>query len=159
MLISSGIVKQASKLPNCNIVSIDWLLESHEAKKPLAEKKYLFDSNSNSASTTKNDNESQDQDEDDKKKNGDKPDTDTNTGTTTTTRRSTKKRALAEIQNGSDDKDKDESKSNEDKPTKKLKDGQKAVSKSVNVEVDEVCHMRRRIFSFLYFPPLSVSSA
>ncbi|KAH8432738.1 putative poly(ADP)-ribose polymerase PARP [Aspergillus melleus] len=39
---------QATKVYNCKIVSVDWLIDSHEAKKPLDEKDYLFNSNSKS---------------------------------------------------------------------------------------------------------------
>ncbi|CAI7590850.1 unnamed protein product [Penicillium glandicola] len=35
--------KQASKLANCHIVTILWLLHSHEAKKPLLELEFYFD--------------------------------------------------------------------------------------------------------------------
>ncbi|PLB54116.1 poly polymerase [Aspergillus steynii IBT 23096] len=33
---------QATKVYNCNIVSVNWLVDSHEANKPLPEKAYLF---------------------------------------------------------------------------------------------------------------------
>ena len=39
---------QATKVYNCKIVSVDWLIDSDEAKKPLDEKNYLFNSNSKS---------------------------------------------------------------------------------------------------------------
>ncbi|KAF7591625.1 hypothetical protein BBP40_001264 [Aspergillus hancockii] len=51
--------KQACKAYNCNIVTINWLLESIDAKKPLPEKPYLLSSNKND---TKADSE-EDQDE------------------------------------------------------------------------------------------------
>ncbi|KAI9038281.1 putative poly(ADP)-ribose polymerase PARP [Aspergillus affinis] len=41
---------QATKVYNCNIVSVEWLIDSHVANKPLDEKDYLFKSNSNSKS-------------------------------------------------------------------------------------------------------------
>lgn len=39
---SSRLDKQAAKLEDCYVVSLDWLLDSEKAKKRLSEKKYLF---------------------------------------------------------------------------------------------------------------------
>lgn len=51
MLGSSILIKSAdqsaSKLPNCHIVSIEWLLESCKAKKPVPEKPYILGSGQN----------------------------------------------------------------------------------------------------------------
>ncbi|GAB1211933.1 hypothetical protein ATERTT37_001057 [Aspergillus terreus] len=38
--------KQATKVYNCNIVSLDWLIESDKAKKPLPEKSYVLGADS-----------------------------------------------------------------------------------------------------------------
>lgn len=37
---------QATKVYSCSIVSVDWLIDSHEANKPLSEKDYLFNAKS-----------------------------------------------------------------------------------------------------------------
>ncbi|KAJ5306865.1 hypothetical protein PENANT_c003G07507 [Penicillium antarcticum] len=91
---------QASAIANCHIVSLSWLTESAEAKKPLPEKQYVL----GQAQPTP------------------QPDTEKN-GSGTDKKAETKKRAV-----------KDEP---TEEPNKKLKDIQKASSKSLNVPVDE----------------------
>lgn len=107
----------ACSCTNCQVVSLDWLLESVKAKKPLAEKAYLL-------GTTQNGNR-----QDAKKdihKNGQKTaqkdakKTDDDAGEQTG-----KKRDVTAIDGAVED------------PNKKRKDSQKASFKSLNVPVDE----------------------
>lgn len=93
--------KQAAKLDNCHVVSLDWLLDSEKAKKRLPEKKYLFGptkdvKHASDAYASENENGS------------------------------SKKRPLADALNG-----------DEQLPNKKQRDGPKAKSKDLKVEVDE----------------------
>ncbi|KAJ5766152.1 uncharacterized protein N7511_003768 [Penicillium nucicola] len=91
---------QASAIAKCQIVSLAWLTESTEAKKPLPEKQYLL----GQAQLTP------------------QPDATTD-GNGTDKKPATKKRAVKDDPAG--------------KPNKKVKDIQKASSKTLNVPVDE----------------------
>ncbi|KAF9883648.1 hypothetical protein FE257_003082 [Aspergillus nanangensis] len=95
--------KQAFKVYNCSIVSVDWLIESDEAEKPLPETSYLL-----GPDATKKDD---DEDGDDKKEK--------------------KKRTLEEVLE-----------MDGEATNKKVKDAQKAGSKSLNVPVDECCYIK-----------------
>ncbi|PYI11020.1 poly polymerase [Aspergillus sclerotiicarbonarius CBS 121057] len=89
--------KQASKVYTCNIVSLNWLIDSDSAGKKLDEKSFLMGS------------DKKDDSEDEKPK----------------------KRTLEEALGV-----------NDDGTSKKLKDAQTAVGKSINVPVDELCTLR-----------------
>ncbi|THC94070.1 hypothetical protein EYZ11_006440 [Aspergillus tanneri] len=91
--------------------SVDWLIDSHDAKKLLPEKDYLFPS-------TKSDSKSDDE------QNGDEQDGDEQK------RNDKKKRTLEEVLAVDDGP-----------AAKKPKDAQKANSKAVKVPVDEACHL------------------
>ncbi|RAL13116.1 putative poly(ADP)-ribose polymerase PARP [Aspergillus homomorphus CBS 101889] len=88
---------QACKVPYCNIVSLDWLVDSDAAGKRLPEKDFLLDTKT-----------------DDKTDEGEK-----------------KKRTLEEALGV-----------NEDGTSKKLKNAQKAGTKSLNIPVDEDCSLK-----------------
>lgn len=112
-------VIQAMKVYTCDIVTLDWLLESVEAKKQLPGKDYLFETKKKN--DTKDDNASADDTKDSKKseksKEDDKP---------------PKKRPLEEALKEEDDGHLD----------KKQKDGQLAKSKDLKVDVDDGCYLR-----------------
>ncbi|KAE8351313.1 poly polymerase catalytic domain-containing protein [Aspergillus coremiiformis] len=99
--------KQACKVYTCDIVSIDWLLDSTEKKIPLPAKTYLLGSGNDDA---KIDGKQEQEEPADKKEK--------------------KKRTLEEALHIS-----------EDKSNKKPKDGQKLNPKTLNVPVDEKCHL------------------
>jgi poly [ADP-ribose] polymerase len=100
IFLTNKLDTQASAIPNCKIVSLAWLTESAEAKKPLPEKQFVLGQALPSP-----------QPEIKKSGNGSEKKTET------------KKRSV-----------KDEP---AEEPNKKLKDIQKASSKSLNVPVDE----------------------
>ncbi|KAL2010392.1 hypothetical protein VTN00DRAFT_6199 [Thermoascus crustaceus] len=120
--------KQAANVANCQVVSLDWLLDSEKAKKALPVKNYLFGSakstatdGTNGTNGKKNTRASQKDDEADAGK-------------------SSKKRSLKTT---SDDKAAvNDSAIDQQPPRKKQKDGQKAKSKDLNVPVDEVCPLK-----------------
>ncbi|KAE8153467.1 poly polymerase catalytic domain-containing protein [Aspergillus avenaceus] len=118
--------KQACKVYSCNIVSLQWLLESDEAKKPLPAKAYLLTPGKNDA--TQDDDQSEEDAADSKKK---------------------KKRTLEEVLE-IEDPSKKKSRASEEAEEigeasskgKKAKDAQKLSSKTSNVPVDGGCPLR-----------------
>lgn len=108
------IVTQAVKVYTCHIVDKDWLLKSVEAKKQLPEDDYLFDSKKKDDKNT-----SVDDQKDTKKKSAKEE-------------KSSKKRTLEETLNDDNEH-----------LDKKQKDGQKATSKDLKVDVDEACFLKR----------------
>ncbi|KAJ9207153.1 hypothetical protein DTO164E3_427 [Paecilomyces variotii] len=117
--VKGSKVIQAMKVYTCDIVTLDWLLESVEAKKQLPGKDYLFETKKKN--DTKDDDASADDTKDSKKskksKEDDKP---------------PKKRPLEEALKEEDDGHLD----------KKQKDGQLAKSKDLKVDVDDGCYLR-----------------
>ncbi|CAG8192223.1 unnamed protein product [Penicillium olsonii] len=102
--------KKANSLPNCQIVSLSWLLESVQAKKPLPESKYTFDDEEQTpqTSTTKQENGDVDGDA---------------TDTVAETKSKAKKRSASGEETGAS--------------KKKAKDIQKATTKYLNIPIDE----------------------
>lgn len=142
---SNITVKQAAKAPNCAVVSIDWLIESRDAKKPLPESGYQLgsggsksasqgdtnsnpNSNSNGNGNGKDTKAKDDNDEKDKK--------------TKTNDQAGKKRTHAETQD--DSAGDDQAQPDKDQSNKKMKDAQKATSKPLRVDVDEACQLKCR---------------
>jgi poly [ADP-ribose] polymerase len=106
-LLNNRPDKKASGLPGCHVVSLEWLLESTQARKPLPESKYAF----NKESKVQVDTAAQ--------KNGNGKNTEKKPKDV----KPTKKRGASE-EEGSESK-------------KKVKDSQKATTKSLNIPIDE----------------------
>lgn len=107
--LTNQLDKQASAVTGCQIVSLDWLTESTEKKKPLPEGRYILGKGANHPAA-----QPEPTPEPDTKKNGNGTDK----------KPESKKRSAV----------KDEP---AEEPNKKLKDIQKASSKFLNVPVDE----------------------
>jgi len=112
----NGTDKAACGISTCEVVNLDWLLESVEAKKPLPVKSYLFTTDLSSPAAQANGGAKADKKEDKEVKKG-----------------KGKKRTHEDAMgtNGRANGDEDES--------KKMKDSQKASSKKLVVPLDEGC--------------------
>ena len=106
-------------------MNLDWLLDSVEAKKPLAGKAYLF-----AAEGDDNNDDGDDGDDDDDSSNKTKASNKRKQGKQDGDDKASKKRG--DVACIDDTKDGD---------GKKLKDAQKASSKKLNIPVDEGCYM------------------
>lgn len=120
-----SIDKQAANVDGCKVVSIDWLLDCEKSKKRLKENKYFFGVDpAKDASQAVDTSQATDGAVDDVSANK---------------KKSSKKRS----QSANVDADSDQP-----PPNKKQKDGQKAKAKSLNVPVDERCHLKRKSRNF-----------
>lgn len=121
-----GADKQACNLPGCDVVSLEWLLDSQKAGKPLASKTYLLTSGAVSGGQGQNVDGT-----------ATAPATATATGATIAPKANKRKLAdanddIAADANGA---------SNGDEANKKQKAAQKASTKPPNVPIDEGCTM------------------
>ncbi|KAF7175276.1 hypothetical protein CNMCM7691_007316 [Aspergillus felis] len=120
--------KQACNVPGCDVVSLEWLLDSQKAGKPLASKTYLLTAGAASVG--------QDQ------HGGASSSATATSATSATTAPKANKRKLADANadkaDGAADVNGD---SNGTEANKKQKDAQKASAKSLHVPVDEGCTM------------------
>jgi poly [ADP-ribose] polymerase len=133
--VEKGMVKykQACNVPGCDVVSLEWLLDSQKAGKPVAPKAYLLTAGAASVG------QGQGQNVDGT---ATAPATATATGATTATAPKTNKRKLADVNADTTDGAADANgASNGDEANKKQKDVQKASTKSLNVPIDEGCTM------------------
>ncbi|GIK00388.1 hypothetical protein Aspvir_004411 [Aspergillus viridinutans] len=125
--------KQACNLPGCEVVSLEWLLDSQKAGKPLASKTYLLTSGAASVGQDQN--------------GGASTSATATSAPTSPTAPKTNKRKLADANadavDGVVDANGD---SNGDEANKKQKDAQKASAKSLNVPIDEGCTMPGAVF-------------
>ncbi|RHZ44545.1 putative poly(ADP)-ribose polymerase PARP [Aspergillus thermomutatus] len=124
--------KQACNVPGCEVVSLEWLLDSQKAGRPLAGKAYLLTSGAASAVQGQNGGDSA---------------TATATATGATTAPKSNKRKLADTDaDAMDGAANANGDSNGDEANKKQKDAQKASAKSLKVPVDEGCTMPGAVF-------------
>lgn len=126
-----SVDKQACNVPGCDVVSLEWLLDSQKAGKPLASKPYFLTAGAASVGQGQN-----------------VDGTGTGTapapasGATTATAPKTNKRKLADANDDTAGSAVDANgASNGDEANKKQKAAQKASTKSLNVPVDEGCTM------------------
>lgn len=132
MLMS--VDKQACNVPGCEVVSLEWLLDSQKAGKPLACKPYLLMSGAVSVG--------QGQNGDATAATAPAPAPATGAATGATTAPKTNKRKLADANADTADGMADANgNGNGDEANKKQKDAQKASTKSLNVPLDEGCTM------------------
>jgi poly [ADP-ribose] polymerase len=135
MLMSAD--KQACDVPGCEVVSLEWLLDSQKAGKPLACKPYLLMAGGGAVGQGQN---------------GDATPTPTvpapapasapAPATRATTAPKTNKRKLADANADTADGMADANgNGNGDEANKKQKDAQKAGTKTLNVPLDEGCTM------------------
>ncbi|KAH2980727.1 hypothetical protein KXW58_002546 [Aspergillus fumigatus] len=136
--VEKGTVKykQACNVPGCDVVSLEWLLDSQKAGKPLASKSYFLTAGAASVGQGQN-----------------VDGTGTGTapapasGATTATAPKTNKRKLADANDDTAGSAVDANgASNGDEANKKQKAAQKASTKSLNVPVDEGCTMPGAVF-------------
>ncbi|GIJ85653.1 hypothetical protein Asppvi_004514 [Aspergillus pseudoviridinutans] len=125
--------KQACNVPGCDVVSLEWLLDSQKAGKPLASKMYLLTSGAASVGQVQNGDASS-----------------SATATSATPAPKTNKRKLADANAdaayAADDAADVNGDSNGAESNKKQKDAQKGSAKSLHVPVDEGCTMPGTVF-------------
>lgn len=134
LLIDRGRTGKAAVKGNCHIVSLDWLLQSQAASKPLAKDPYILDS---------------DQDGIGQGSQKDAISTDTITDLKdgqADCKKAVMKDSTATTQTGTK-RGADQTDATEDEPKKKAKDAQKTSSKFLSIPVDEAFFDEK-----LYFP-------
>ena len=112
--------KHACFLNTCEIVNLDWLLDSVEAKKPLAGKSYLLTAEGN------DDGDGDDDEGSNKTRTSNKRKKNEQDGDDKASKKRTDTACIDDTKNGEG---------------KEMKDAQKASSKKLNVPVDECCYM------------------